>query len=365
MENPLFDAISDGLRRLPPVDHFRIDESLHRMQWNENPSDFPSAFKEEVLNRVAQMDWARYPVMMRPFDLIDRIAGSLHIPPDRIVVSGGSADLIRIVLAAIVQPGDAVVIPSPTFLLYKRNLRILSAELHEVRLQPDEDFALPVEETIAAAHRLQARAIMLCAPNNPTGTLFSAAAIETIARECGCALVVDEAYLEFSGQDLLPLTLRNENVLLLRTFSKAYSMAGVRVGYAIADEAVAGELQKAVASFPISIFQEAAAITAIAHREEFLKQVTRVVYERERLASALRDLPGMTVFSSATNFLLVRPPVAANALFEHLLREHRILISDASGYPELTNYLRITVGTPEQNDCVVQGFREYLLRESP
>lgn len=364
MTNPLYDAISDNLRDLPAVDHFRVDESLHRMQWNENPFGYPAAFKEEVLARLAQMDWGRYPVMIRPFDLIDCLAAQMHIAPEMVIVSGGSSDLIRIVLSSIVQPGDSVIVPSPTFLLYRRNLRQLGAEARIVPLRPEDDFELPVEEIISRARAERVKAIVLCAPNNPTGTLYSAAAIESIAQECGCSLVVDEAYFEFSGQDLLPVALRNRNVIVLRTFSKAYGMAGVRVAYAISDAAVSTELQKAVTSFPIGVFQEISAITAVRHREEFMKQVTRIVSERERLAAGLRAMPGMTVFSSATNFILVRPPIAAEGIFEHLLREYRVLVSDATGYPELTNYLRITVATPEENDLLLRGIAEHLANTS-
>ena len=356
--NAILDLLSPGLRALAPVETARVDARLHRLQWNESPFDFPADLKEEVLQRLMRMEWARYPTALRPFDLIDALARHTGLPAAQIVVSGGSADLIRLTLAALIQPGDAVVMPSPTFLLYKRTARALEADIHEISLDPAQDFALPVDDLIVTAQTNGAKAVVLCAPNNPTGTVYSLGELRALAQDCGGALVIDEAYCHFSGQDLRPLPAEHPNVILLRTFSKAYSMAGVRVGYALADAAVVAELQKAVAPFPISVFSEIAALVALENHARFLAQVAQVVAERERLAAALAALPGLRVYSSGANFLLVRTESApAEAIFGHLLHERGVLVNDAGSYPELDNCLRVTVGTPEQNEIVIAGFK--------
>jgi histidinol-phosphate aminotransferase len=137
-------------------------------------------------------------------------------------------------------------------------------------------------------------------------------------------------------------------------------MAGVRLGYSIAHPALAAEVQKAVTAFPISIFQDIAARVAIENYGRFTESVARIVAERERLAASLRALPGVTVYSSGANFLLVRPPGSARKVYDHLLNTAHILVSDSGGYPELHNCLRITVGAPEINDQVVQAFSDCL-----
>ena len=356
--NVVVESLSPHVRSLASVEHVRVDPTLHRLQWNESPFDFPPELKEEVMQRLAQAEWSRYPVTLRPFDLIDRLAATLGVPADRIAMTGGSSDMIRVLFAALVQPGDAVVMPSPTFLLYRRNARLHGADLLEVPCDAERDFALPVDDLIVAARTNQAKVVVLCAPNNPTGTVFPVAHLAQLVEECGCPVVIDEAYQEFSGQDLLSLASRHANVVLVRTFSKAFSMAGVRLGYAVAAAPVISELQKVITAFPLSLFTEIVAAVALENRVRFMQGVAQVVAERERLAAALAELPGVRVHSSGTNFLLVRPNVPARPIFEHLFRAHHLLISDAGGYPELDNYLRISVGTPEENDLVVRGFRE-------
>jgi len=366
-------AFSPALRALRPVARDPIDPTLHRLQWNESPFPFPAELKEEVFARLLRAEWERYPADLRPFGLIDRLARHLGIEADRLVVANGSSDLIGVVMRALLQGGDVVVQPSPTFLLYKRQAALLGATLVDVPCRPEEDWALPVEALLEAAERTGARAIALCAPNNPTGTVHPMDRLEQLAAGAdalGCALVVDEAYLHFNPLDLLPLVLAHENVLLVRTFSKAYSAAGVRIGYAVAHPEAAAHLQKGISSFPLSLFSEVVAEVALDHHDRFMRAVAHVVAERERLAAALAALPapagnrgaGMRVYSSGTNFLLVKPPTPAQPIFRHLLETHRVLISDCAGYPELENYLRISIGTPEQNDLVVAAIAEALAR---
>ncbi len=227
-------------------------------------------------------------------------------------------------------------------------------------LSAEDDFALPVAAMVNAQRETNARLVVLCAPNNPTGTVYSAETVAQLAAQCGCALVIDEAYLEFSGQDLLEVARAHPNVILIRTFSKAFRMAGVRVGFAVASAEVAAQLQKGVNSFALSVFQEVVTEVALDHVERFRDGVAEVIAERERMAAALRRIAGVRVFSSGTNFLLIEPEHGAEAIFRHLLDAHRVLVSDNGGYPQLARMLRISVGTPAQNDLVVRGIGELL-----
>jgi len=348
-----------GLQALPPIKHHLVDERLHRLQWNENPFDFPADLKEEVLQRLNATAWARYPLGLRPWGLIDRIARHYGVTREEVVVSNGSSDLIRALLAGVLGPGDAVVMPAPTFLLYRQNARGQQAAIVEVPLSPDDDWALPVDAMIEAAVAHQARLTVLCAPNNPTGTVYSAEQVRRVAEAVPGLFIVDEAYAEFCDQDLTPL-LPLGNVVLVRTFSKLFSMAGIRVGYALAAPGVAAHLQKAVTGFPLSVFSEITAEVALDHADRFYAQRDLIVAERERVAAALRDLPGLRVFSSGTNFLLVEIPGAKPELLHHLHTQHALLISDMAGYPGLDQCVRISVGAPAQNDLVIEGFRGHF-----
>ena len=150
------------------------------------------------------------------------------------------------------------------------------------------------------------------------------------------------------------------NVILLRTFSKFYAMAGVRVGYALTSPALASELQKVVTVFPLSVFSEITALVAIEQRNRFLSIRDLVVAERERMATALAALPGVTVYSSGANFLLIQLERPKQELLHHLQHQHHVLISDMAAYPDLTNCVRVSMGTPVQNDLVIRGFQEMV-----
>jgi histidinol-phosphate aminotransferase len=359
MQEEKFDAIRPGLRALSPVGRSKVDESLHRLQWNESPQDFPAELKEEVLQRLAAASWSHYPLSGRPWPLIDALAAQMGVMPEQVVVSEGSADLIRAVMAATLRPGDGVVMPSPTFLLYRQNARLHEATCIDVSLDANDGYALPVDALIEAAQQHNARLVTLCAPNNPTGTRYSEADLRRLASSIDALLVVDEAYAEFCDQDLTGL-LDLDNVILLRTFSKFYAMAGVRVGYAITSPALAAELQKVITVFPLSVFSEITALVALEQRDRFLPIRDLVVNERERMAAALASLPGVRVFPSATNFLLVQLARPKQEVLHHLHTEHRVLISDMAAYPDLVNCVRVSMGTPTQNDRVIRGFRSVL-----
>ncbi|HRA65126.1 MAG TPA: histidinol-phosphate transaminase [Caldilinea sp.] len=359
MQQDEFDVIRSGVKAASPIGRSLVNEALHRLQWNESPEDFPADLKEEVLQRLAVLPWSRYPVGGRPWLLIDALAAHFKLAPEQVVVSEGSADLIKAIMAATLRPGDVVVMPAPTFLLYRQNARLHEAALVKIPLTAENGYALPVTELAAAAQESQARLVVLCAPNNPTGTVYAESDLRRLAQATPGLLVIDEAYAEFCDQDLTGL-LELGNVILLRTFSKFYAMAGVRVGYALTSPALAAELQKVITVFPLSTFSEVAALVALKHRDRFLAIRDRVVDERERLAAALAALPGVRIFPSGANFVLVQLSRPKAELLHHLHHQHRLLISDMAAYPELVNCVRISVGAPVQNDRVIQGFSETL-----
>ncbi len=358
MSRPATEYINAAIRALPGSPVHRVDSSLHRLQWNENPFDFPEDLKEEVLQRLATTPWSRYPLGLRAYDLMDALGCFHGLAADSVVVGNGSSDLLRIVLSAALAPGDHMVTITPTFGAYRRHALMLGATVHEVALDPDRDFALPVDGLIAQAAEYRAKLVVVCAPNNPTGTVYSLTDLRRIAAECDALLMIDEAYAEFCRQDFHPLLAEHANVVAVHTFSKAFGLAGARIGYALAAPPVAAELQKLATVFTLSPFSEAAAITALSHIDRFQGVVRRVVAERERMAAALAALPGVRVFPSGTNFLLVRMGCPAKDAQAHLLSAHHTLVSEMGGYPGYENYLRISVGSQEENALVIAALTE-------
>ncbi len=362
MSRPGLDYINASIRALPGSPPHRVDASLRRLQWNENPFDYPDDLKEEVLQRLARITWSRYPLGLRAYDLMEALAHFHNLSSDAVVVGNGSSDLLPLVISAVLAPGDPMLTLAPTFGAYRRHAQMLGAHVHEVALDPETDFALPVDEVIAQAAQHQAKLVVVCAPNTPTGTVYDRDDLARIAAHCDALLMIDQAYAEFCGQDFRPLLADYDNVVAVHTFSKAFGLAGARIGYALAAPPIANELQKLVTSFTLNPFSEAAAIIALENFDRFEDAIRRLVAERERLACALAALPGVRVFPSGTNFLLLRLDHPGQEAQDHLLRAHRLLVAQINGYPGYQNYLRISVGAPEDNNALIAALSEFCTK---
>lgn len=348
------------IRNQPGVRVMRADPALHRLQWNENPFDFPADLKEETLLRLAQVAWSRYPLGIRPFDVIDALARATGLDSSQIVVGNGSSDMLRVVISAILGAGDHMLTLAPTFGAYASHARQAGATVHTIDLNPDDAFALPVAQILADAADHSVKLIAICAPNNPTGTPFPVEQLRQIVLESNAFVLLDAAYAEFSGQDLRPLLAEADNVAIVHTFSKAYALAGVRVGYTLAAPEVAQEFQKLINSFTLSPFSESAIMVALENQARFQPTINALVAERARMAEELARIPTVRVFPSATNFLLVKVGVLGKDIQGYLRQEQGVLVTDMGMYPGYAEYLRISIGLPEQNDLVLQGIRDYL-----
>ncbi len=360
------DLIRPGVRRTPPLPRLEIPADLQRQQWNENPYDFPADLREEVLRRLAERAWSRYPLGLRAYGVVDRLAAHHHIEPAQVVVSAGSSDIIRIVMAMLLAPGDAVVLPSPTFLLWQRNAALLDACAQTVPLDPAQDFALPVDELLDSAREHSAKLIALCAPNNPTGTVYPVEQVRRLAAESEAIVAVDEAYTDFCGADMRQLVDELPNVILVRTFSKAGAVAGLRIGYALTSPGLAQEMDKLINAFTLNPLAEAAVLVALDHAARLNEITVQNVAERERLRTAMNEMLGVYVYPSGTNFLCARldkmanPRADAAALCAWLRTEQGVLINDMASYVELPNHIRVSVGTAAENDRLLGAMGDYL-----
>ena len=352
--------IRPEIRNLPGMRVFKADPDLHRLQWNENPFDFPADLKEEVMQRLARVAWSRYPLGLRAYDVIDAIAESAGLSSDQVVVGNGSSEMLRVIISAVLQPGDHMLTLAPTFGSYATHARQIGAEVHAVPLDPADNFALPVDTILAESAKYGVKLIVICAPNNPTGTPYAEADLRRIVLESDAFVLIDAAYAEFSGQDLRHLLTEADNVVLVHTFSKAYALAGVRVGYTFSTPEIAQELQKLASNFTLSPFSANAAIVALQNQARFQPLIDAVVSERERLAGELARLPGVVVYPSVTNFILVYIGASGREAQAYLRAHHGVQISDMGMYPGYEDYLRISIGTRAENDIVATGLANYL-----
>jgi histidinol-phosphate aminotransferase len=346
-------SIKPAVRQLHAytLKHF---EARVKVNQNENPFDMPVTVKAAVHKAMADRTWCRYPAFV-PTELVGRLARFANWQSDGVLVGNGSNELIEAVLMVTVESGKRVVIPQPTFTLYQLLTAILGGEAHAVNLTERLSFDVP-RLTEAAA---QADVTLLCCPNNPTGSMLSLDEMRSILKAASGLVVVDEAYHEFSRQSAVPLLHEFEHLVVLRTFSKAMAMAGLRVGYLLGHPPLVEQISKAKLPYNLNIFSMTAAEAAVEHFSLLQPQIELLIQERERLLGQLQQTVGVTAYPSQANFIAFKTQHPAPQVFEALYSKG-ILVRDISRYPMLDNFLRVSVGLPQENDQFLNELRGFL-----
>jgi len=371
--------VKPAVRELAPYS-VALPKAPVKINQNENPFDLPEAAKRRVVEKALARPWSRYPDL-DPKDLLEALARHARWRPDGILVGNGSNEAIEALLRVTVGPGTKVVVPEPTFTLYALLTRILGGEMVRVPMSfrgapiapgPEESavaiadpsgpgrreslrMTYDVDALLAARRASGAPLTIVCSPNNPTGTSLEIEDVERICRDGDGLVVIDEAYHEFSARTVVPLLARHPNLIVLRTFSKAMALAGLRVGYLLASPELVREINKARLPYNLDFFSQAAALAALEEKDALAASVHRLVAERERLLARLADVPGVRACSSDANFFLIECLSAdPKAVFAAMLRRG-VLVRDVTAYPRLERCLRVTVGTPEENDAFLHA----------
>lgn len=326
-----------------------------KLNQNENPWDAPAEIKEEVLRRFAARKWSRYPDFV-PASLNEKLAQFAEWKEDGIIAGNGSNELIQAVLMVAVGPAKRVLISEPTFALYKQIATVLGGEVETVLLKPDLTY--DIDALLQAIKQKQPDVTIICSPNNPTGCVLEATDLRRLLRESSGLVVIDEAYHEFAQQSVVPLLNEFENLIVLRTFSKAMAFAALRVGYLLASPELVREIRKAVLPYNLNAFSQMAAEVAVEKYPTLLGPIVEaIIAERERLFCAISEIRGLAPLKSKANFMVVRAERDPKQIFNELLKRD-ILVRDVSGYPMLSSYFRFSVGTPEENDRLLQALHE-------
>jgi histidinol-phosphate aminotransferase len=277
-----------------------------------------------------------------------RTAGALYgIDPDGVLCGNGSDDILTILTRAFMPEGGSVVSPTPSYVLYATLAEIQGARFEGIRFTDDWELPRPWP-------KLDANLTLVANPNSPTGTMVSNTALESLARELRGPLIVDEAYVDFADTNALELT-RMPNVMVTRTLSKSYALAGLRFGFAIASPALIRELVKVKDSYNCDALSLVGAQAALEDQSYFRETRDRIIATRERLTAALRQL-GFDVLPSQANFAwATRIDSSARRIFEEL-KERKILVRYMS-YPDYGDGLRISVGTDAEVDRLLEELR--------
>ena len=340
----------------------RAPAARRKLNQNECPHDLPPDLKRAVLERAAAAPWQRYPEFV-PSHLVERLAARYGWVPEGVVVGNGSNELIQATLSVVLAEGDAVVAPSPTFSLYRLLTGVLGGRYAPVPLGPV--FEYDMSRIVAAVIRERAKVVVLNSPNNPTGSALPGGAVERILDETGALVVCDEAYQDFGGPTAIPLLRRTSRLVVLRTFSKAMGMAGLRFGLALAHPDVARELAKGKLPYNVNLVTLAAADVALDHADVFAARTRDIMETRDRFLPRLARLPGLEVIPTAANFVLIRCRARpASEVFQRLYEDHGILVRDVSNSGELAECLRISIGTEEDMDAVLAALAQILAPET-
>jgi histidinol-phosphate aminotransferase len=329
-----------------------------KVNQNENPFGMPREIKEEVLRRAMNHDWARYPDFV-PTSLLKKLADYTGWIPDGVMAGNGSNEMIQSVINATVEKGVRVLLPEPSFSVYRQVINVAGGEIIPVPLREDLSFNIP--RLASKIVTTKADLCIICSPNNPTGCVINALNLASLLRNTEGLVIVDQAYLEIGGEDFVPLLEHYDNLVILRTFSKAMALGALRVGYCLARPELIREFGKARMPYSLNFFSLIAAEVALDNLHLLKPQVEAMLRERERLFSELQQIKGLSPVPSAANFFAVKTAIPPQELFEEL-HARGILIRDVSKAPMLSEYVRISVGTPEENDTLVAALKDICER---
>src|SRR5438093_7057847 len=357
-------AVAAALARIKPEVRAQQAYTLtapaaaRKLNQNESPFDAPDGVKDAVLAAARTAPWNRYPPYS-PAELLERIARRQGWPPAGVLGGNGSSELIQATLAVPVGHGTPVVTPVPTFTLYGLLVAVYGGR--HVGVPLTSAFEFDVTAVIRAARDTRAPVVVVNSPNNPTGTPLPEGGAERLLAETEALVVLDEAYQDFGGPTGIPLLRDAPRLVVLRTFSKAMALAGLRFGYALAHPAVAAEIAKAKLPYNVGRVTLAAARAALDAADGLAERTRAVRRSRDLLARRLSGIPGLRAFPSAANFVLIRCEARPAAdVFHRLVREHGILVRDVSGAPGLDGCLRITAGTDEDVEEVARALQAVL-----
>jgi histidinol-phosphate aminotransferase len=332
-------------------------EAVVKINQNENPYDVPEGFKRRVLDLALSRPWSRYPDF-DPKELVERLAKFSGWKADGILAGNGSNELIEALLLVTVGAGTRVIIPEPTFTLYALLTKILGGEAIRVALGPELEYV--PEELRKVRRELAAPITIVCSPNNPTGGILPAEEVSRLCEDADGLVVVDEAYHEFSGQSVVPLLERHPNLIVLRTFSKAMALAGLRLGYLLASPEIVREVNKARLPYNLNFFSQAVATAALDDWDSLRGNVDKIVASREDLLYRLYRVPGVRPFPSKANFILLELLEAdPKTVFEAVYRRG-VLVRDVTSYPRLQRCLRVSVGSEPENEAFLSALRHAL-----
>jgi len=332
---------------------------LIKLDAMENPFRLPERLQRALGERLARVAINRYPVQCA-VDVAAALSRHVDLPTGcKLMLGNGSDELIDMLSVACNVKGAAILAPEPGFVMYRMSAQLRGLRFVGVPLTPE--FELDEAAMLAAIERERPALTYIAYPNNPTANLWDDAVIDRIVHAVGAQdglVVFDEAYQPFSSRSWMQRMAAHDHVLVMRTLSK-FGLAGVRLGYLCGRAALIDEVEKVRPPYNVSVLNAEATLFALEHADEYARQAVLLRTERERLQAVLRTLRGARAYPSEANMILLRVPDAKRA-FEGM-KARGVLVKNVSPlHPLLANCLRVTVGTPQENDAMIDALKASL-----
>ncbi|MDG1845779.1 MAG: histidinol-phosphate transaminase [Acidimicrobiales bacterium] len=352
--------IRDDLARLEGYHSPQVDVQV-KLNTNESPIPPPQQWVDDLGKELRRVEWNRYPDRSTTKIRSD-IAAFHNIDPNMVFVANGSNEVLQSLLLAYGGLGRKAAVFEPTYALHSHISMITGTEV--VIGERKEDFTIDMENVSKVLDQ-QPNVLFLCSPNNPTGTIVTSDFVKDVASRCsqmGTLVVVDEAYGEFSDWSATDLIGEGLPIVITKTFSKTWSMAGMRLGYMIAPPEIVDATMSVALPYHLDMLKQIAGSLALRHVGEMKSRVELLVQERNRLEERLRALP-IQQWPSGANFILFRPDKNTRITGEmlwHALLEKSVLVRNCATWPRLEGCLRVTIGTPEENNSFIDSLEVIL-----
>ena len=330
-----------------------------RLNTNESPTGPPAEFANEVAEAIRSIEWNRYPDRGAS-GLRGAIAELHQVSSSQVFAANGSNEVLQTLLLTFGGPGRSAAMFEPTYALHSHLSRITGTGVASGERRPD--FSLNLDEVERVVTEQNPSVIFLCSPNNPTGMVDTRADVESVlemAVAAGALLCVDEAYAQFAPWSALDMIGPDVPLVVTRTYSKTWAMAGARLGYLVGPEWVVAELEKVVLPYHLDSMTQIAGTIALRYLQEMDQRVADLVAQRDLMVSALGELD-VTVWPSGANFVLFRPETLDGDEVWHKLVDQSVLVRNCASWPRLGGCLRATIGTPDENRIFLDALRKVL-----
>lgn len=346
----------EGIDKLPVYDVVERDWNI-KLNANECNMNLPPMVEERVMSRLERLAFNRYP-NIETESLAEQLARAYHVQRENILLANGSSEILEKLFYCFGGKSHKIVYPQPSFSMYAIYAQLSNSIA--VPFDLDEEYRLNAQKFVETVRENKASLAVVCAPNNPTGTHIPLEDIEYIAKNIDCAFVVDEAYIEFDGKSAMKFWKKYPQLIIARTFSKAYGLAGARVGYMIADKKVTQMAGKVFMPYHMNILSAVTADIVYQMRHEYEPRIAMMISERARLSDELKKIDGIKVYPSATNFVLIKYDKAVQ--LDEYLTNIGIGVRSFGNAPRLGNCIRITAGLREENDTLLKAVKDFTMQ---